>query len=37
VDLISFDPLSGAAEAERTIVADDSACDRETVNCHDLD
>ena len=37
VDLISFDPLSGAAEAERTIVADDSACDREAVNCHDLD
>jgi len=37
VDLISFNPVSGGAEAERTIVAEDAACDRETVICHDHD
>jgi predicted phosphodiesterase len=37
VDLISFDPLSGGAEAERAVVADDAACERDTVNCHDVE
>lgn len=37
VDLIGFDPFTGGAEAERVIVADDSACEREAVICHDLD
>jgi predicted phosphodiesterase len=37
VDLISFDPLSGAAEAERAIVDEDAACEREAVVCHDLE
>jgi predicted phosphodiesterase len=36
VDLISFNPVSGAAQAERTIVDEDAACDREEVICHDL-
>ncbi len=36
-DLIAFDPLSGSAEAERAIVSEDAACDRETVTCHDLE
>ena len=36
VDLISFDPVSGSAEAERAIVGEDAACERETVICHDL-
>jgi hypothetical protein len=35
VDLISFDPFSGSAEAERAILAEDASCDRETVICHD--
>jgi hypothetical protein len=35
VDLISFNPVSGGAEAERAIVADDEACEREAVICHD--
>lgn len=35
VDLISFDPFSGSAEAERAVVAEDAACERETVICHD--
>jgi hypothetical protein len=37
VDLIGFNPVSGGAEAERAIVAEDAACERETVICHDLD
>jgi predicted phosphodiesterase len=37
VDLIGFDPLSGSAEAARAIVEDDTACERDTVNCHDLE
>ena len=35
VDLIAFNPLTGAAEAERAIVGDDSACEREQFVCHD--
>jgi hypothetical protein len=37
VDLISFDPFTGSAQAERAIVAEDAACERETVICHDRD
>lgn len=37
VDLISFNPVSGGAEAERAVVAEDAVCDREAVICHDLD
>lgn len=37
VDLIRFNPVSGGAEAERAIVAEDAACDREAVICHDRD
>jgi len=37
VDLVGFNPLSGGAEAERTIVSDDASCDREAVICHDLE
>jgi predicted phosphodiesterase len=35
VDLINFNPVSGGAEAERAIVEEDDACDREAVLCHD--
>ena len=35
VDLIRFNPVSGSAEAERAIVSEDDACDREAVRCHD--
>ena len=34
VDLISFNPVSGAAEAERAIVTEDASCDRDAVICH---
>jgi hypothetical protein len=37
VDLIGFNPVSGSAQAERAIVTEDAACDRETVICHDVE
>jgi hypothetical protein len=37
VDLIAFNPVSGGAQAERAVVDEDAACDREAVNCYDLD
>ena len=36
VDLIAFNPVSGGAQAERAIVAEDLACEDEAVICHDL-